>query len=116
VEFIDLVDRWQTLGVELAEDDRAPLMAAGVAAHRRLWVAVRDLTRTDCRAPSLLRGWNRGHVLTHLARNAGSQRRMLTAAMRSENAEQYQGGNTGRAGQIEQAGRPAPVPGLRPWG
>ena len=31
----------------------------------------------DVRAPSLLPGWSRGHVLTHLARNADSTRNLL---------------------------------------
>jgi maleylpyruvate isomerase len=35
------------------------------------------LTDADARAPSLLPGWTRGHVLTHLARNADGGTRLL---------------------------------------
>ena len=31
---------------------------------------IQDLSETSARAPSRLPGWSRGHVLTHLARNA----------------------------------------------
>ena len=44
------------------------------------------------REPSLLPGWTRGHVLTHLARNADSQRHVLEAAVRGAPAERYPGG------------------------
>lgn len=40
------------------------------AATRRLLDTVASLDDADVRAPSLLPGWTRGHVLTHLARNA----------------------------------------------
>ena len=35
-----------------------------------LIMGVGGLTDADPREPSLLPGWTRGHVLTHLARNA----------------------------------------------
>ena len=35
------------------------------------------LTDADTRGPSLLPGWTRGHVLTHLARNADGGTRLL---------------------------------------
>jgi maleylpyruvate isomerase len=54
-----------------------------------------------CRAPSLLPGWSRGHVLTHWARNADGQTRMLEAAMRGEVATQYPGGDAQREADIE---------------
>lgn len=38
------------------------------------------LTDDGARAPSLLPGWSRGHVLTHLARNADGLRNLLTWA------------------------------------
>jgi maleylpyruvate isomerase len=40
------------------------------AATRRLLDTVATLDDGDMRAPSLLPGWSRGHVLTHIARNA----------------------------------------------
>jgi maleylpyruvate isomerase len=54
-----------------------------------------------CRAPSLLPGWSRGHVLTHWARNADGQTRMLEAAMHGQVAAQYPGGSAQRAADIE---------------
>jgi maleylpyruvate isomerase len=60
------------------------------------------------RAPSLLPGWSRGHVLTHLARNADSNTRIFRAAQRGEIVDQYPGGAEQRSGDIEAgAGRPA---------
>jgi maleylpyruvate isomerase len=66
------------------------------------------MTDDDCRGPSLLPGWTRGHVLTHCARNADGQSRMLLAAMRGEIAVQYPGGDAQRQRDIEAgAARPA---------
>ena len=50
---------------------------------------------------SLLPGWTRGHVLTHIARNADSFVRVLTAARRGEAVTQYEGGAAGRNADIE---------------
>jgi maleylpyruvate isomerase len=55
--------------------------------------------------PSLLPGWTRGHVLTHVARNADSFVRVLEAARRGESVAQYAGGIDGRNADIE-AGAP----------
>jgi maleylpyruvate isomerase len=41
-----------------------------VVATTRYLGALSDLTDDDMRAPSLLPGWTRGHVVAHLARNA----------------------------------------------
>jgi maleylpyruvate isomerase len=55
-----------------------------------------------------LPGWTVGHVLTHLARNADSVVRRLTAAADGRTVEQYAGGDAGRSAGIEAgAGRPA---------
>jgi maleylpyruvate isomerase len=51
--------------------------------------------------PSLLPGWTRGHVLTHIARNADSFVRVLDAARRGEQVTQYEGGAEGRNADIE---------------
>jgi maleylpyruvate isomerase len=59
------------------------------------------MTDDDSRGPSLLPGWTRGHVLTHWARNADGQMRMLLAAMQGEIAAQYQGGDAQRESDIE---------------
>jgi maleylpyruvate isomerase len=63
--------------------------------------AVRGLTDADARSGSLLPGWTRGHVLTHLARNADGQRRMVEGVLRNEVVDQYPGGDEQRAADIE---------------
>lgn len=62
----------------------------------------------DVRAPSLLPGWTRGHLLTHLARNADGITRTLSGALRGEVLARYPDGPTGRAADIE-AGAARPV-------
>jgi uncharacterized protein (TIGR03083 family) len=57
---------------------------------------ITGISDAGCRAPSLLPGWSRGQVLTHWARNADGQCRMLAAAKQGVIAEQYPGGNTQR--------------------
>jgi maleylpyruvate isomerase len=51
--------------------------------------------------PSLLPDWTRGHLLTHVARNADSFVRVLEAARRGEVTTQYEGGGAGRNAEIE---------------
>jgi maleylpyruvate isomerase len=94
--------------MEVSAADLADLTRAAVAAHRRMWASASRLTDDGCRAPSLLPGWSRGHVLAHWARNADGQTRMLLAAMRGEVAAQYPGGDAQREADIETgAARPA---------
>jgi maleylpyruvate isomerase len=45
-----------------------------------LLAAVEPMTDADLQAASLLTGWSRGHVLTHLARNADALRNLLVWA------------------------------------
>ena len=60
------------------------------------------------RGPSLLEGWTRGHVLTHLARNADSVVRALAGAARGEVVDRYPGPPGSRDREIEEgAGRSA---------
>ncbi len=66
-----------------------------------MWTTASTMGDDACCAPSLLPGWSRGHVLTHWARNADAQTRMLEAAMRGEVAAQYPGGSAQRAADIE---------------
>jgi maleylpyruvate isomerase len=55
-----------------------------------------------------LAGWTIGHVLTHIARNADGIRRMAEGAARGEVLDQYEGGVTSRAADIDAgASRPA---------
>jgi maleylpyruvate isomerase len=84
---------------DLEAVDRAFALVAG---------AVTGLTDADARGSSHLPGWTRGHVLTHLARNADGQRRMVEGAIRDDVLDQYPGGDEQRAGDIEAgADRPA---------
>jgi len=87
--------------MEVAATDLAELMGAAAAAHQRMWTSASRMTDDSCRAPSLLPGWSRGHVLAHWARNADGQTRMLQAAMSGEVAAQYPGGDAERAADIE---------------
>ena len=82
-------------------------LAGVAAAFARLTEATATMSDADARGPSRLPGWTRGHVLTHLARNADGQRRMVEGACRDEVLDQYPGGNEQRAADIEAgAGRP----------
>jgi maleylpyruvate isomerase len=84
------------------------LVQAAMGAHRQMWESANRLTDADCRGPSLLPGWSRGHVLAHWARNADGQSRMLAAAARGQVATQYPGGDAQREAEIEAgAARPA---------
>lgn len=58
-------------------------------------------TDADVRAPSMLPGWTRGHVLTHIARNADSIARTLSGALRGEIVARYPHGPDGRNADIE---------------
>ncbi|MEV0253497.1 maleylpyruvate isomerase family mycothiol-dependent enzyme [Streptomyces sp. NPDC050732] len=55
----------------------------------RLLATAGALSDQDVRGPSLLPGWSRGHVLTHLARSADSRTRLLTAARTGVDLPQY---------------------------
>jgi maleylpyruvate isomerase len=72
----------------------------GYAAMQR---SVRALDERRLREPSLLPAWTRAHVIAHVARNADSHVRRLTAAMEGRIVEQYEGGMEGRAADIERA-------------
>lgn len=60
--------------------DPLALLTEVDAATDRLLHSVRDLDADALRAPSLLPGWTRGHVLTHVARNAEAYTNLLTWA------------------------------------
>lgn len=82
----------------------APAAIAQVAlAHAALVEHVEALggAGADPAAPSALPGWTRGHLLTHLARNADSLVRILEGVERGERRDQYVGGAAGRNAAIE---------------
>lgn len=83
------------------------VLAEVASAQRRVEAVVRLMHDAEVPEPSALPGWTRGHVLTHLARNADSQTGMLEGAARDEIVDQYPGGDAQRNGDIEAgAGRP----------
>jgi maleylpyruvate isomerase len=55
----------------------------------RLLAAVSDLTDAEAREPSLLPGWTRAHVLSHLARNADALSNLLTWARTGDPTPMY---------------------------
>jgi maleylpyruvate isomerase len=71
------------------------------AAFERLMQTARAFDDAAIKAPSILPGWTRAHVLTHVARNADSHVRLLTAAQEGRIVEQYEGGAAGRADAID---------------
>ncbi len=87
--------------------DPAPDSAEIEAATSRLMATAQTLSDADVLAPSGLPGWSRGHVLTHLARNADSLRNLLTWAATGVEHPQYPSSDARNAGIEAGAGRPA---------
>lgn len=88
-------------------DDRARLMDLIDDATRRLTDAVGRLGDEDVRRPSLLPGWTRGHVLTHVARNGDALRNLLTWARTGVVTPAYPSQEARDAAISAGAGRPA---------
>src|SRR5579863_7317524 len=77
------------------------------AATERLLATATALSDAQAREPSLLPGWTRGHVLTHIARNSGGMVNLLTWARSGVETPMYASPES-RAADIEAgAGRPA---------
>jgi maleylpyruvate isomerase len=86
-------------GDAFALDDRIePGDPAGTATHLRARVATATsllrasaerVSDQQAREPSLLPGWSRGHLLTHIARNADSLRNLLIWARTGVPTPQY---------------------------
>ncbi len=94
--------------MEVEYDSLGVLMGGARAACLRILESVAGLPDDACRQPSLLPGWSRGHVLSHLARNADGQARMLDGARFGEIRDQYPGGDKAREEDIRKgAERPA---------
>ena len=77
----------------MASDDVSRRLAEVRWSTEGLLAALREVPRSPgwARQPSLLPGWSRGHVLTHLARNAEGVARSLTGTLRGEPIPMYGG-------------------------
>ena len=58
-------------------------------ATQRLLDDARTIAEADLRAPSLLPGWTRAHVLAHVARGADAMRNLLTGARSGQDRPAY---------------------------
>jgi maleylpyruvate isomerase len=93
----------------LVSDDPAEYLRQLRSATEDLVRAIAVLSDAAVRAASPLPGWTRGHVLTHLARNAEGGARLLGWARTGVPSYEYASVEA-RAAAIEQgAGRPAAV-------
>lgn len=79
-----------------------------VPLRKRLEEVLDGLTDDRVRAPSVLPGWARGHVLAHLAGVASAIARQAEYGRAGERIDFYDGGRAGRTADIEaRAGRTA---------
>src|SRR5258708_34347858 len=78
------------------------------AAMQRLLDDARILSEADLRAPSLLPGWTRAHVLAHVARNADAMRTLLVGARSGQMPPAYASPEAREAGTEQDAGLTAP--------
>jgi len=77
-------------------------------AAARLSTLVDGLDESTARGDSVLPGWSRGHVITHLANFSRAFTRQVEYALRGELIEVYDGGRPARDAEIEAgAHRPA---------
>ena len=73
----------------------------------RLVATAAALADAQTREPSLLPGWTRGHVLTHVARNADGLANLLRWARTGRETPMYASADSRRADIERGAGRPA---------
>jgi maleylpyruvate isomerase len=78
------------------------------AATQRLLDNARILSEDDLRAPSLLAGWTRAHVIAHVARNADAMRTLLAGARSGQVGPAYASA-AAREAEIEQGTRMSPA-------
>lgn len=76
-------------------------------ASARVLATAATITDEQAREPSSLPGWSRGHVLTHLARNADGLRNLLVWARTGVPTPQYPSAQARNDGIEAGAGRPA---------
>jgi maleylpyruvate isomerase len=77
------------------------------SATQRLLDDARTLSEADLRAPSLLPGWTRAHVLAHVARNADAMRNLLVGARSGQAGQAYASAQAREAGIEQGAGQSA---------
>jgi maleylpyruvate isomerase len=75
-------------------------ITAAIDGHRRLLQTVAGFSDDDIHAPSLLPGWTRSHVVSHLARNAESHVSLFESARLDEVRHQYASADA-RVAEIE---------------
>jgi maleylpyruvate isomerase len=87
----------------VADDETRPTgeLAAVDRAFALFLDATAALRDADVRASSLLPGWTRAHVLTHVARSGEADARTVLGAIRGEVLDKYPGGEDERAAAIE---------------
>jgi maleylpyruvate isomerase len=88
-------------------DTGFPHLDEALVATARYLEALTELSDDDVRAPSLLPGWTRGHVITHLARNADALANVLHGAQAGEVRAQYASDEEREAAIEAGAGRTA---------
>ncbi|WP_165865766.1 maleylpyruvate isomerase family mycothiol-dependent enzyme [Vallicoccus soli] len=94
-------------GADAAAPGSAPPWREPLAAStRRFLDAARGLDGAAVRAPSLLPGWTRGHVLAHVARNADGMVNLVRWAATGEETPMYADRATRDADIERGAGRP----------
>lgn len=89
-------------------EEYGDVVAQARASEARLAATLEAMTEEQARGASVLPGWSRGHVVTHLARNADAMWRFARGVVGGAPApEMYPGGPDARASAIEEgAGRP----------
>jgi maleylpyruvate isomerase len=85
----------------MRRDDLVAGLDEMAAATDRLLRTVDGMGEGDLRGASLLPGWTRAHVLTHLARNADALVNLACAARTGEDQPMYPGGREQRDADIE---------------
>jgi maleylpyruvate isomerase len=87
--------------------DRLDALLAQIdAATARLTATVAGLSDEQLREPSLLPGWSRGHVLTHLAGAFGAHRNLLESAASGRDIPAYASQEARDRAIEDGAGRP----------
>ena len=91
-------------------DPRTPVASAiadVVTSTDSVFADIDGLSDAQAREPSMLPGWSRGHVLTHLARNADAMVNLLTWARTGDETPMYPSREQRNADIEAGSGRPA---------